>query len=463
MNRLSLRLRLTLVFALAMALLLAATGLFLYVQLQGTLDEQLDQNLRARADAVAALVRGTGSGLADGGAALAEAEESFAQVITGDGTVRDATPPLGDTPLLTSEQLARARRGTLLVDREPVPGLDDTRVRLLATPTRAGHETLIVVAGAALEDRDEALAGLRSQLLIGGPLALLLASLAGYVLAAAALRPVEAMRRRAEEISATTAGRRLPVPAADDEVARLARTLNEMLARLDAGLERERRFVAEASHELRTPLSLLKTELELALRRPRSAEELRAAIASAAEETDRLALLAEALLTLARSDEGELRLDAEQVAVPELLEAVAHRFSPRAHESGRALEVDARPGLALVGDRLRLEQALGNLVDNALRYGAGTVRLVAVPENGALGLRVSDEGAGFPAAFLPRAFERFSRADESRARGAAGLGLALVDAIVRAHGGSASAANRAGGGAEVTLALPTHPALISTL
>jgi two-component system OmpR family sensor kinase len=414
MSRLSLRLRLTLVFALAMALLLAATGLFLYIRLRSTLDEQIDQALRARADDVAALVGRTGAGLGDGNRRLAESEESFAQVLARDGAVRDATPPLGTTPLLTSDQLVQARSRTLFVERGPVPGLEETRVRMLATPTAAEGGTVIVVAGASLEDRDEALAGLRSQLLVGGPLALLLASLAGYVLAAAALRPVEAMRRRAEEISATTAGRRLPVPAADDEVARLARTLNEMLARLDAGLERERRFVAEASHELRTPLSLLKTELELALRRPRSAEELRAAIASAAEETDRLALLADALLTLARSDEGELRLDAEQVAVPELLETVAHRFSPRARESGRALEVDAPPGLAIVGDRLRLEQALGNLVDNALRYGAGTVRLEAVPENGALGLRVSDEGAGFPAAFLPRAYERFSRADESR-------------------------------------------------
>ena len=455
MSRLSLRLRLTLVFALAMALVLAATGLFLYVRLRGTLDEQIDQALRARADDVAALAGRTGARLGDNNRRLAESEESFAQVIAfRDGTVRDATPALGTTPLLTPDQLEQARSGTLFVERGAVPGLDETRVRLLATPTQSRAGTVIVVAGASLEDRDEALAGLRSQLLIGGPLALLLASLAGYGLAAAALRPVEAMRRRAEEISATTAGRRLPVSAADDEVARLARTLNEMLARLDAGLERERRFVADASHELRTPLSLLKTELELALRRPRSPEELRTAIASAAEETDRLALLADALLTLARSDEGELRIDSEEVAVPELLESVANRFAARAAASGRSLDVDVPPGLAIVGDRLRLEQALGNLVDNALRYGAGTVRLEALPESGGVELRVTDEGAGFPAAFLPRAFERFSRADESRARGAAGLGLALVDAVVHAHGGSASAANRARGGAQITLALP---------
>jgi heavy metal sensor kinase len=331
-----------------------------------------------------------------------------------------------------------------------VPGLDGGPVRVLGQPGRQG----IVVAGASLEDRDEALAGLRRQLLIGGPIALLLASLAGYLLAGAALRPVESMRRRAQEISATVGGRRLPVPDADDEVARLARTLNDMLARIETGFDRERRFVAEASHELRTPLALLKTELELALRHPRTPEELRGAIASAAEETDRLTALAEDLLVLARSDEGQLRLESAPLGAQALLETVAGRFAGRAEEADVSVEVDAAADLTAVGDRVRLEQALGNLVDNAIRYGAGTVRLEALPQNGAIALRVTDEGAGFPPGFLPRAFERFSRADEARSRGAAGLGLAIVAAILRAHGGSAEARNVDGGGAEVTLLLP---------
>ena len=254
---------------------------------------------------------------------------------------------------------------------------------------------------------------LRTQLLLGGPLLLLLASLAGYALAAATLRPV--------------------------------------LARLEAGLERERRFVAEASHELRTPLSLLKAELELALRRPRSPEEQHAALASAAEETDRLVRLAEDLLVLARADEGELRLRREPISTRELLEAVARRFAA----TGREVEVDAPAGLTVSGDRLRLEQALGNLVDNALRYGSGTVRLVARQDDAGVVLSVADEGEGFPAAFLPHAFERFTRAEVGRARGAAGLGLALVEAIARAHGGRATAGNPPGGGGVVTLFLPS--------
>jgi signal transduction histidine kinase len=393
-NRLSLRLRLTLAFVLAMALLLAAAGTFLYVRLGAALDEQIDATLRTRADDIAALVRG-GAGLT--GAGLAESDESFAQVLGPRGDVRDATPGLGASPQLRPAELARARHETVVVERGGS--------RLLATPVGE----LVVVAGASLEDRNDALGALRTQLLLGGPLVLLLASVAGYVLAAATLRPV--------------------------------------LARLEAGLERERRFVAEASHELRTPLSLLKAELELALRRPRSPEELRTALTSAAEETDRLVRLAEDLLVLARADEGELQLRQEPIDARELLDAVARRFAA----TGRALEVDVPEGLIVTGDRLRLEQALGNLVDNALRYGSGTVRLAARPALGGLTLSVADEGAGFPATFLPHAFERFRRADVARARGAAGLGLALVQAVANAHGGVAAAANLPGGGAIVTL------------
>jgi two-component system OmpR family sensor kinase len=453
-SRFPLRWRLTLAFAGVMAVLLAVTGAVLYVRLGNTLDEQIDQSLRARADDVAVLVERSGSGLA-GGVRLAEGEEAFAQVLTPTGRVVDVTPPLERRPLLSAEQLARAREETVVVERGPLPGLDTGRIRLLATPVETDGRQVVVVSGASLGDRDEALTALKQQLLIGGPIALLVASLAGYLLAGAALRPVESMRRRAEEISATVAGRRLPVPETDDEVARLARTLNEMLARIEAGFERERRFVAEASHELRTPLALLKTELELALRHPRSPEELRAAIASAAEETDRLTLLAEDLLVLARSDEGQLRIDSRPLRARELLDTVARRFEHRAADAGLSLEVEAPSDLTGVGDRTRLEQALGNLVDNAVRYGAGTVRLEARPQNGSLELRVSDEGAGFAPEFLPRAFERFSRDDGGRVRGSTGLGLAIVQAIAKAHGGTANARNASSGGAEVTLVLPT--------
>jgi two-component system OmpR family sensor kinase len=453
MSRLPIRIRLSLAFALAMAVVLASLGAFVYLRLRSSLDEQLVVGLRAHSDAVAALVRRGGE--LGTGQPLVEESETFAQVIAADGRVTDASlVPLRERPVLDADALERARSGTVSVERQDIQGLDDNPYRLLGTRV----DGTVVVAGASVEERDEALASLLTQLLVGGPVALLLSSLAGYALAAAALRPVESMRRRAAEISSETTGRRLPLPEARDELSRLGETLNDMLSRLEAGLLRERRFVADASHELRTPLALLETELELALRRPRTPEELRTALASAAEEVDRLVRLAEDLLVLARADEGQLPLRRGPVPVGDLFETIARRFQPRAEEGGRTLDVAADASETIVADRLRLEQALGNLVDNALRYGAGAVRLESERRDGLVRLRVSDEGEGFSPTFLAHAFERFARADEARARGATGLGLAIVDAIARAHGGTAEAANRDGGGAVVTLTLPTKEA-----
>jgi two-component system, OmpR family, sensor kinase len=164
--------------------------------------------------------------------------------------------------------------------------------------------------------------------------------------------------------------------------------------------------------------------------------------------------LAEDLLVLARADDGRLPLDTSNHLAQEVVDSVAGRYDAQASAAGRSIEVSASAELVVAGDRLRLEQALGNLVENALRHGEGTIRLDAVAEDGVVELRVSDDGEGFPPEFLPHAFERFSRADVARATGGAGLGLAIVDAVARAHGGTASAANLPGGGAAITLRLP---------
>jgi signal transduction histidine kinase len=242
------------------------------------------------------------------------------------------------------------------------------------------------------------------------------------------MRPVEAMRRRA-----AAGDERLPLPAAHDEIRRLGETLNGLLARLRGSIERERRFVADASHELRTPLAVLKTELEAALRDP----EPHAAISSAIEEVDRLSQLAEDLLVLARSEEGELPVRRETLPVHPLLEGVRDRYADRATRAGRAIRVE--DGDATINaDPLRLRQALGNLVDNALRHGAGDVVLRAEPDDGGIALEVSDGGPGFAPDIAGRAFERFARGDVARTRGGTGLGLAIVRAIAEAHGGHAT-------------------------
>jgi signal transduction histidine kinase len=241
---------------------------------------------------------------------------------------------------------------------------------------------------------------------------------------------------------------------ARDEVSRLAETLNEMLARLEASLAHERRFVADASHELRTPLALLKTELEVALRRRRTREELEAALRSASEETDRLTRLAEDLLLIARSDAGELPLRRQHVRADEVLEVVAERFSRVAGERGRALEIVSANGLELDADPVRIEQALGNLVANALAHGGGRIVLSAQRRDALVELHVEDEGPGFPPGFIAGAFDRFTRSDDSRSGGSgSGLGLSIVELIARAHGGAVGATNRAAGGADVWIAV----------
>jgi two-component system OmpR family sensor kinase len=355
---------------------------------------------------------------------------------------------------LTPEELRRGLTTSFFANRDRVPGLDEPS-RLLAAPVeRSGHR-LVLVVGTTRQDRAETLSSLRGQLLVAIPFALILATLAGYVLAGFALKPVEAMRLRAEEISAETPGERLPVPETGDEIERLGATLNSMLARLEGALERERDFVADAGHELRTPLALLRTELELALRHSETAEELRAAIRAASGEAERLVQLAEDLLLIARTDKGELDLRVEPLEVSTLLASGATRFEWRAAEAGREIVLDASASAVVGGDRLRLEQALGNLIDNALRYGEGPVRLEARPAGAEIELHVLDDGPGFPLEFLPRAFERFTRSSADRSGRSTGLGLSIVQTIASAHGGVAGAANRAEGGADVWIRMPT--------
>jgi heavy metal sensor kinase len=450
MNRLPIRLRLTLVFALAMAVVLFAAGWLVYTRVESSLERALNEQLRSRGQDVSALVRRDGS-LESTGGVLVEHGESFAQLLALDGSVLDATAPIGKSRLLTPNEIARARRAPIFLNRDAVPGGDEP-TRLLALPVARGGQHLVLVVGTTQETHAETLHSLRDAFLIGGPLALILASLGGYALAGAALRPIEAMRRRAADISASSLDDRLPVPPTKDEVSRLGETLNEMLSRIGDGLARERRFVADASHELRTPLALLKTELELALRRSRTTEELEATIRAAAQDTERLSRIADDLLLLARAERGRVPLRREAVDVADVLDSVAERFQPRAALEQRELEVAAGEPLVVEADRVLLEQALGNLVDNAFNHGSGRITLQAERRNGFAELHVLDQGRGFSADLLGRAFERFSRGPKTEANGS-GLGLAIVETIADAHEGDAQAANADGGGADVWITL----------
>ena len=439
----------TLAFAAGMAVVLFVVGLLIYVRYKGELNTSIDRELASRETDIVTLLRESDSY----NDILPPERERYAQILTPSGRVLDTTARrLGVSSVPPADLTAAATRA-VRVERDHVPGRDG-RVRLRASPASVHNRRLVIVTGEPLAERDAALGSLRTLLLIGGPAALLLASLVGYAAVMASLRPVEAIRRQAAEISAADGTQRLPVPAANDELRRLGETLNQMLARLEAALERERSFVDDASHELRTPLAMHRAELEVALRYAATPEELRAAIASAIEEVARLSQLAEDLLALARSDKGQLATKLERVPVVPLLESVRERFAPRADAAGRALEIDGAGDLLLDADRLRLEQALGNMIDNALRHGDGPVRVWARHQDSTTQLHVSDGGTGFPSQFLGSAFERFSRPDGARAGTGSGLGLAIVEAIASAHGGSADAVNQPGGGADVWISVP---------
>lgn len=454
MSRLPIRLRVAAAFAVSMAAVLTGTGLFLYGRLDASLSHSLDRALRLRAQDMTTLLGQPNASLAgDRGRRFLPGDETYAEVLDARGRVVDSTRGLRKTPLLTATELRRAHRETIFANRDTTPGLDEPS-RLLATPVERSGMPLVLVVGTTLEVQIDTLAGFRSELLIAGPIALILASLTGYLLAGLSLRQVDAMRRHAAAISAETPGERLPVPPTGDELERLGQTLNAMLDRLEHALRREREFVADAGHELRTPLALLRTELELALRQARSTDELKDAIRSSSSEADRLCRLAGDLLLIARSDRGQIPLRLERIDVTDLLRSTVSRFEWRSDEEGRPLHAEPAAGLYVHGDRLRLEQALGNLVDNALRHGQGAVRLSAERRNGQVELHVTDQGRGIQSEFLVHAFERFTRAESARSRSGSGLGLAIVQAIASAHQGTARLANTHPHGLDAWLTLP---------
>lgn len=447
MKRLPIRARVALLCAGLVAVLLIGLGAFVSIRLRADLVEAVDSGLRSRAEALVDDL----SGLPED-QPLAEPEDAFAQILGPDGEVLASSAGLGDDALFV--QRGDLDRATYL-ETEVVAAGERVPARLLILPAGEGR---VLVVGASLEDVDEAQVRVIALLGLAGPVAAALAGAIGWVLAGAALRPVERMREEAEAVSASEPGRRLPVSETRDELERLGLTLNRMLDRLEEAAEKDRRFVDDASHELRTPLANLRAELELALRGERSREELEAALRSADVEAGRLTRLAEDLLVLARADRGALPLHRETVDVTRLLEETAASFSASAAGRRVRIEVSASEDLVAPLDPARIRQALGNLVDNAVRHSpdGGSVDLAAAKADGSLEIRVTDQGDGFPPGFADAAFEPFRRADDGRDRdgGGVGLGLSIVAAVAAAHGGTVEARNVPDGGAVVELRLP---------
>ncbi|WP_028065935.1 ATP-binding protein [Solirubrobacter soli] len=435
----------TATFTAAAAVVLAILGVFLHARLAHQLDASIDTALRQRLRDVSSLIaKDPNASLETLGTTPTERRppSDITQLLTKDGTVV-ATEGAPDEPLIDV-----AQHSDDVVQRR-APG---ERQRLALVSGTVGDR--IVVVGADLHQRDEAIGELDGLLLIGLPAALVLAALAGAWASRTALVPVDRMRRRADAIGVTSLDQRLPEPDARDELQRLARTLNTMLDRLQDGYARERAFVDDAAHELRTPLTILRAELELAASRPRSAEDLGATVESARTQTERLVTLANDLLVLARSAHGDLTLNQESLEVSHLLRGAVER----ARTLPRGADVSVTHGsseMVVMADRLRIEQALDNLVANALQHGTGHVALGATSDGHSVTLTVDDDGPPVDPDLAARAFDRFARGDQARTGTGTGLGLAIVAAIGAAHRGAVGLELSPTGGTRAWLRLPS--------
>lgn len=423
----SVRLRTTAGAVVIAGLALLLGGVALVVVMRSTLLEQVADAAQARAAAVDPT---DPHPVAD--------DDGFVQVLDAGGRVVAATPNVAGADAVDVRPGDTAR-----VD--VVPGED-----MLAVAVRAGDRT--VVAGQSADDVAEATAVVARLLGLGLPVLLAVVAVTTWWTTGRALAPVEAVRAEVDEISAAELHRRVPGGRGDDEIARLARTMNRMLDRLEEAQTRQRQFVSDASHELRSPVASIRQHAEVALAHP-GRTTVPALAATVLAEDLRVQRLVEDLLVLARADEHLLRLAAHPVDLDDLVLEEAARL-----RAAGGVDVDTT-GVAAArvsGDAAALRRVLRNLGDNAARHTSGVVALSVAARDGAVVLAVEDDGPGIAAGDRERVLRRFVRLDEARDRdaGGAGLGLAIVDELVRAHGGSVEVTSGATGGARVVVRLP---------
>ena len=447
---LPIRVRLTLLFAVVTAVMLTALGTFTYLRVSDDLLAGVDLGLRSRGQIIAAAVAASGaSEVTQAEGPLIDADEAFAQVLATDGTIIDASSAVEGIPLLDESQAAGLTQPTFITSL--LPGVEEP-VRLLVVPVTTGGQQTLAIVGTNLGDMNDALVDLLGVLAVAGPLALLGTVATAWLLAGAALRPVEKMRLQAAAISASDPQRRLDVPSTGDELARLGTTLNAMLGRLQEAIDRERRFVDDASHELRTPLATMLMEMDITLARERTEIELVRSMKSTREDVLRLQRLSEDLLVLARARGGRLPVRRQPVTLSTLVSSSVQSVAAQAQAGGVTIEADIEEAVVAV-DPVRLGQALRNLLVNSIRHSSvgGVIRISASRTGGRASFSVSDEGPGFAPDVLPRAFTPFSRgARESGDEDGTGLGLAIVRAVAEAHDGTVTAENQSRG-ARVTI------------
>lgn len=336
---------------------------------------------------------------------------------------------------------------------------DGGRFRVLSRTIAAGTVPLQIRIATSLGENDSQLADLMARIVLSVPLAVGCALCTGYWLAREALIPLTRMAASAEEITATRLDRRLESLNPDDELGRLARALNGMIARLEQSFQQVRRFTADAAHELRTPLAILRNEAEVALRVPRESEEYRTSLEDMLEEIEHLSQLSEALLFLFREDAGLGLRTRGIVRLDQFAAEMADDLRVVAAERGQTLLLEAASSCQVLADPVQLRRLLSNLLDNAINCTAagGTITIEVDGDKDRARLVVADTGIGIAPEHLPRIFDRFYRGDSSRSRrtGGCGLGLSICKSIAEAHGGTIEVQSEPEKGTRVTLTLPS--------
>lgn len=436
---------------LVVAVALAVAAVALVVLQRRQLVHGLASVAQQQGAEVAAQITEGGIGAVDITAVSATAgERALVQVVNVDGTVAGASASVqGEGPVSSAnpgagEVVVQAVKSLPIGDGEPFV--------VVTTGVRTGGGVARVVTAQSLETVERSTSVVLTLLGVGYPLMLLVVGGTSYWLASRALAPVEAIRRRVGEVSAVDLDARVPVPASGDEIARLAETMNTMLARLQKSASSQRRFVADASHELRSPLATIRAATEVANSHP-EALDWPAAAATVLAETDRLERLVGDLLLLARADEHGLAMRMEEVDLDDIVTEEAARLR---HGGLHHVVVDVR-SVRVRGDAQHLIRAVRNLTDNASRHARTTIELHLHIKDGTAWVDVVDDGPGIPMAERDRVFERFVRLDASREResGGTGLGLAIARQIARAHGGDLTVVyGNPGRGSRLRLTLP---------
>jgi len=460
----SLRVRLTLWYGTALASVLVVFGLILYGALAKALKEQADRSLEETAAVAERSLEEHRFGpfllyedLSQDFPELATLDKFF-QIFgpTGQITIQSPNIKSREIPLSrTAFEAALAGQTTF----ESTRFSGEPPIRLISVPVRHGGSLVnIVRVGTSLQPLEETLHRLLIILLITMPLALLASLGGGWFLAGRALRPVEAITQAAERIAGGDLTQRLSVSTAQDEIGRLAGTFNAMIGRLEASFQQVRQFTSDASHELRTPLTVLKGETELALRRPRSADDYRLVLESSLEEVDRMSRIVDELLFLSRADLGEIKMESRPVRLDHLFDDLKRQAEVLGHEQAVHIVTGPSEPVTIAGDDMRLRELLLNLLDNAIKYSprGGRVEMNLVKQNGAARLSISDHGIGMSREEQAHIFDRFYRTDAARAhtKKGTGLGLAICKWIVDAHHGTIDVQSEPGKGSVFTVILP---------